>query len=117
MKSYRIEPHVLQANAGNEIQSLAPRLNPNPVHRERISNPLGTGPRFPPICARIGIAMLYVACHIAAIAQSPEQLRLRLRNERNRLPVHLTCGKVGGTNSSSKLAQISRLAVTTTARS
>ena len=68
MKSYRIEPHVLQASAADDMQSLAPRLKPEPVHRERIGHPLGTGPRFPTICARIGIAMLYVACHIAAIA-------------------------------------------------
>jgi hypothetical protein len=68
MKSYKIESRVSRASTADETQSLAPRPKLNPMHEGRIGHPPETALHFFAICARIGVAMLYGACAIAAIA-------------------------------------------------
>ena len=72
MKSYRIEPRMSQVSAIHEIQSLAPRQNRNSMP--------GTGSRVFAICVRIAVGMLYAACVVAAVAQSPADLEFHFRN-------------------------------------
>ncbi|HXS11586.1 MAG TPA: hypothetical protein VN734_02710, partial [Acidobacteriaceae bacterium] len=72
MKSHRIEPRMSQVSAMHEIQSLALRQNRNSMP--------GTGSRVFAICARIAVGMLYAACVIAAVAQSPADLKFHFRN-------------------------------------
>jgi len=77
MKRHGIELSVSQMSAADEIQSLAPRQNPGPMQV--------AGSRVFAIGARIGVGILYLACFTAAIAQSPEQSRLRSRSVVTRL--------------------------------
>lgn len=72
MKSYRIEPRMSRVSAMHEIQSFAPRQNRNSMPE--------TGSRAFAICARIAVALLYVVCTIAAVAQSPGDLKFHFRN-------------------------------------
>lgn len=70
MKSYRIESRASQVSAAENIQSLAGRPK-----RGAMSD---SGSRGFALCARIGVAMLYIACAIAAVAQSPEKPRVNV---------------------------------------
>src|SRR5579864_1281554 len=72
MMSYRNELHASQVGAVHEIQSLASRQNRNSMP--------GTEYRAFALCARIAVAMLYVVCTIAAVAQSPQDLKFHFRN-------------------------------------
>lgn len=72
MQSYKVESRASKASAANETQSLALRPKLDPTHSSKS--------RGFAVCARIGVAMLYVACAIAAVAQPPEQSRVHLRS-------------------------------------